>query len=126
MSNWKAEYSATLRNIAACKGRPVKFIDPDNEFPEFRVSTYGWCDWDAMEHIREDGCAWVVDDGATVEELTYSEFQDTFSGNNDTVGVNVTPARCACGKYAGITLRVEGSFGQMLKDVLPLRGTITV
>lgn len=119
MSSWKDDYREALRAFVESKGRPVKFTDPDNEHPMFRVSTYGWCDYEAFDHILRDKCTWTVDQGAAVEEQTYSEFQDTYSGNKDTVGTNVTPAHCACGKYKGMTLRVKCSFGEMLKEVLP-------
>lgn len=97
----------------------MRFTDPDNEFPEHRVSTYGWVDYEAMEHVREDRCSWLVAEGAEVEETTYSEFQNTFSGNREVVGTNVTPASCVCGRYTDVTLRVECTFGEMLKGVLP-------
>lgn len=118
MSSWEGDYREVLRAFVEGKGRPVRFTDPGNEYPMFRVSTYGWVDYEAMEHIREDKCSWTVEQGAAVEEQTYSEFQDTFSDNRDTVGTNVAPAHCACGRYRGVTLRVECTLGEMLKEVL--------
>jgi hypothetical protein len=86
------------------------------------VSVYGWQDWDASEHMRPydkdvEPCRWIIAPGAEVHEVTYSQFADTFTGNEDEVGLNVYPASCACGKYTDVMLRWTGSLTTLMSAV---------
>jgi hypothetical protein len=114
---WEDDYREALRELVATSGCPVLFIDKDHPFEFARVSTYGWKDYDAMEHIRFDKCSWIVESGATVIEETYSEFLDTDVPNKNSVGINVELARCACGRYTNVTLRVECSLREALQGI---------
>lgn len=122
MTSWTDEYRRALRKMVSLKGVPVQLTDPDNDVPELRVSTYGWQDFEAWAHARQDKCAWVIPDNAEIAELTYSEFTDTDVPNTHTVGVNITPAACSCGRYTGVTLRVDTSLREALDDMTSLMG----
>ena len=52
-----------------------------------------------------------------LREVTYSMFTDTFSGNDDEVGVECSPVHCACGKYTDVTLRWVGSLGDLMHAI---------
>lgn len=129
MNDWNDEYKARVRHLIERKGRPVE-INPNPRFVGDDVSTYGWVDYKAEYHTRKHDkycqanctdhadCEWIIPMGALLQEKTYSMFTDTYSGNADEVGVNVSPAHCACGKYTDVTLRYTASFGDMLREVL--------
>lgn len=126
---WKDEYRELIRDFMARKGKPMH-VDRDNEYE--RVSVYSWQhrDWRINDHVREfnakrntgDGCRWVVPEGATLEEHTYSMFAGTFTSNNEEHGCEVYPVHCACGKYTDITLRWTGTVAEMLHDILGING----
>jgi hypothetical protein len=137
----EAEYKAKLRDFMEREGRKVEFNERERErhpeWPEFHVSTYGWTDYEAERHIhapawREtvhgDGCKWVVPEGAELVEQTYSQFTDTFSDNEQEVGINVSGCHCACGKYTDVTLRYVGTLSQVLHSLLglPVQPKITL
>jgi hypothetical protein len=120
---WEAEYKAKLRKFMEDKGAKVE-INEDAEYEWDEVSPYGWSDYDAVDHTRPaqgrwpgDGCHWVVPEGATLTERTYSMFDGTFTDNKDEVGINVHPAHCACGKYTDVTLRYVGSLGDVIREL---------
>lgn len=128
MSEWKDEYKEKMRDFLARKGKPVLFEERTGWDDEPKVSTYGWTDHNADVHCQPvvttktytygEGCHWVVPEGAVLTEHTYSQFTDTFSPNNDEVGVNVTPAHCACGKFTDMTLRYAGSLGEVIREIV--------
>lgn len=122
MADWMDEYHAAVRQMVARKGVPVAFTYPDHPIPEMRVSTYGWQHFDAWDHARRDKCAWKIPDDAKIEEQSYSEFLDTDVSNAHTMGINVTPAACSCGRYTDITLRVSTSLGEALAEVTAAMG----
>lgn len=129
------EYKAALRELVARKGKPVEFYEPRSTYedPEECVSPYGWVWHEADEHTLQmsdetrtkyrhnvedyPGCEWVIDEGAVLKERTYSEFAGTEASNNEVVGINVTPARCKCGKYTGVTLRYTASLAETLREL---------
>lgn len=125
------EYKAALRDFMERKGRPVHFTEGYNGGKD--VSPYGWPDDAAENHIFsydrvDDGskygkhvkvfhCGWIVPEGAVLTEETYSQFLDTFSGNEEEVGINVEGCHCKCGKYQDVTLRFAGSLGDVLRGL---------
>lgn len=113
MSEWMDEYKPKVRRFMTEKGIPVLF---DERFGDREPEVYGWRDGEAYDHGRE--CGWVVPEGATLTEETYSQFTDTFSDNRDEVGVNVEPCHCTCGKYTDVTLRWDGTVDEMLTAIL--------
>lgn len=63
-------------------------------------------------------CGYIVPDDVKVTEETFSEFQDTYSGNAEVVGINLSPVSCSCGKYTDLTLRHEGTLLSLMQDLL--------
>jgi hypothetical protein len=120
------EQKVKMREFLQEQGRPVQFTGERDGYQP--VSTYGWHDHEAWEHTipprksygaisRGDGCAWVVEPGVVLHEVVYSMFTDTFSGNDDEVGVECSPVHCACGKYTDVTLRWVGSLGDLMHAI---------
>ena len=128
---WKDEYRELVRDFMARNGRPMQ-VNRDATWSGDRVSTYGWGheDWKIHRHVSEYGprnlqgesCHWIVPEGATLEEHTYSMFAGTFTENTDEHGCEVYPVHCACGRYKDITLRWTGSLTEMLHDILGING----
>ena len=126
------DYAPAIREIMAKNGVPVDINKKERrdspEYPQDWVSVYGWADTVAIRHFngRADQCSWVVPEGVKMTEVAYSEFMDTFTDNEVTVGLNVyggeegedTEIHCACGKYRGATLRYIGSFGEMIANIM--------
>lgn len=120
MSDWNAELKAKMRKLVADKGDPVEFSsDSYSTTYNGGVSSYGWKHHEAIAHCRQwgDKCHWVIPASATLEERTYSLFQDTFTDNKDEVGINVYPCHCRCGKYTDITLRYVASLGETIREL---------
>lgn len=129
---WEERYKEKLRELLRTKGSKVEtsnhyaWGEPDDDV---NVSAYGWVDYDAEyhivgEHARYGGpCEWVVPEGAVAYEQTYSEFQDTFTENVQTVGINVKGCHCKCGKYTDVYLRWEGSIAEAVKIVMGVPDT---
>lgn len=118
MPDWAEEYRAKVREFMAKNGRkidirPKRFDWEDDD----EVSTYGWTDFEADEHIRA-GCRWIIPEGAVLYERTYSQFEDTDVDNINEVGVNIRGCECACGQYQNAVLRWTGSVTQMLHSIL--------
>jgi len=144
-------------------GKSYHGTDYDDWFSVWEdYSTYGWQDYDINEHLRgqyvkvrnpewkkgdpsykkydhkldpSTACSLVIPEGVEVKEVSYSEFQDTFSSNKEKVGVNAyggdkespTTIHCACGKYSGIMVRWEGSLMEALQSILGLnKPTLTL
>lgn len=110
-----------LRKMVQEKGQPVEFHEQWNG--EWEVSSYGWVDYDAYHHVKgfgedEPGCAWTIEEEATLTEVTYSLFDGTDCENINEVGINVGPAHCACGKYRDMQLRYADSLGSILRYLL--------
>lgn len=110
-----------MRAFLQEQGRAVEFTGREGDYQP--VSTYGWHDHEAWEHAsnsrqgRSGGCSWVVEPGVVLREVVYSMFTDTFHGNDDEVGVECSPVRCACGKYTDVTLRWVGSLGDLMHAI---------
>lgn len=138
MTNFAAAAPA-IRALLEAEGIPVVIDERKREryptYPDLWVSNYGWKYDAAHLHVHprrgapEDGCAFVIPEGAELIETTYSEFMDTVAGNKDEIGINAyggpadapTTIQCVCGKYKGLTLRLEGSLGDIIQAVLPLQ-----
>lgn len=126
---WEDRYREKLRELIQQKGRPVQIDWHEYERykawghaddPDDYVSTYGWTDFDALSHVASGGgtCEWVVPPGSVVREKTYSQFTDTFSDNENEVGVNVGGCHCVCGRYKDVYLRWDGSVGDAINLVM--------
>lgn len=122
------DIKAGMRRLIAEKGDKVEFTQDYDGKP--KASSYGWRDWQAADHIagrerneqeQEHGspkCEWIVPEGITVHEETYSMFAGTFVGNEDEVGLNAPGCHCKCGKYKDVTLRVTCSLGEAIKTLV--------
>jgi hypothetical protein len=127
----EAEYKLKLREFMSKHGAPVQFQEKRYEWQDDDdVSTYGWHDWDKVWHTHErgshrlaEGCHWIVPEGAELIERTYSQFNGTFTDNNQEVGINVSGCHCACGKYTDVTLRYVGTLTEVLHSLLGLPDT---
>ena len=130
---WEERYREKLREMLRTKGVKVEtsnnydWVEPDDDL---NVSPYGWADYSAQYHIlgkqsaRHGGpCEWIVPEGAVAYERTYSEFQDTFSDNAQTVGINVKGCHCRCGKYQDVYLRWEGSIADAVRIIMGVPDT---
>lgn len=96
-------------------------INPHAEYEWDEVSTYGWQLIEANNHIhpyKQQGCQWRLDPEAVITSRTYSMFTDTFSEDQNEVGMNMGPASCVCGAYTGITLRYVGTLGDIMHRLL--------
>lgn len=123
-----AAYKDALRGLLQSKGKPVQFTDPARwrkpDVPE--TSAYGdWFDYEATIHASTpadnyggEGCWWEIAPGAEVTEETYTEWGGTFGTDDHTIGINVTPVSCACGKYTNMTLRYEKPLSVTLLELL--------
>lgn len=109
------EVRTRLRIFMEQHGRPVQF---DNDDPDDGPNFYGWENWHASEHLRENNCTWNIEPGATLTEHTYLQFTDTFHDAANEIGVNATPAHCTCRRYTNQHLRWTGTLGQILSAIL--------
>jgi hypothetical protein len=98
---WADRYKIKLANMVAEKGKPKLPGD----------SIYGWVDNDMSKHLNRCYIAEVT----SVKEDEWSEFADTFAGNNDYQGVQCD-AQCGCGRFRG-QLRSEGTIGDFIEDM---------
>lgn len=119
--SWEDGYKDKLRDFMARKATPAE-IDRETKYEQERVSVYGWISMD-YQHIYDAKCSWVVPVGARLEEHTYSQFMDTFNGNEDEVGIEIYPVHCACGKLKDVTLRYKGSLGDVIRDIVGIEYT---
>jgi hypothetical protein len=125
--NLTDEQKVKMRAFLQAEGRAVQFVETRYEGSQ-PVSTYGWHDHEAWNHVTTrrkaygrhylgDDCSWVVEPGVVLREVVYSMFTDTFSGNDNEVGVECSPVNCACGKYTDVTLRWVGSLGDLMHAI---------
>ena len=142
----EAEYRRGLRKLLQEEGVPVAVSERERarwpDSPDLWVSPYGWVDDQARDHCTEPPagspnparygrCRWVLPEKLQVDEVTYSEFVDTFTENSSLVGINGEgvdePIVCACGRYTGVVLRHEASLGEVLRSLLGLcRTSMTI
>lgn len=120
-------YTKELRNkiraYVAENGRPFDKIG----------LPYGWSHYAAERHIygqhyqneEGEGCEWVVPEGVTLTEETYSMFAGTEASNDQEVGINVTGAHCKCGKFTDVTLRCSSPLSEILAFVLGVPEAVT-
>ena len=120
-------YADALRTLLETHAKPVQFTDKarwrNPNIPE--ISAYNdWVAYEAYMHAVHPaqeqfggGCGWVIEPGAEVTEEEYTEWGGTFGENTHTIGINVSPARCRCGRYANMTLRYEKGLGAALRDL---------
>lgn len=119
-NDWRRGFHGAIRVFMERHGEAVD-INPDAEYEWDEVSTFGWQHYGAQQHAhpyRAQGCRWTLAEDATITTRTYSMFTDTYSDNQDEVGINMGPASCACGTYTGITLRYVGTLGDILPRLL--------
>lgn len=126
MPDWTDEYRAKVRAFIAAHGQKVEIAEKRFDWQDDDdVSTYGWIDHEAAGHIHE-GCRWIVAEGASLYERTYSQFDGTDADNINEVGVNVRGCECACGMYQKVILRWTGSVTEMLHSILGIPTRIEV
>lgn len=111
-----------LRKLVQEKGRAVQFDGEDFQGRP-TVSSWGWMHYEAFHHIEgigEDGngCSWIIEDDARLIEETYTQVNDSECEGLDEVGINLSPARCACGKYRDMHLRYAESLGEVISYLL--------
>lgn len=118
----QAEFSAGLRELLQEQGRPLNVSRSDGRW---EVNVYGNVDHEAEMHIKgytpsgaADPCRWVLADGAGITEHALSEFVDTETDNDETVGIEGYPAVCVCGLFTDITLRVSLTLGRAMQLLL--------
>lgn len=120
-------YADALRTLMETHGKPVAFApkarwtNPD--VPEIRWDGE-WLDYEAHMHASNPaqerfggGCGWVIEPGAQVTEEEYTEWGGTFGTDNHTIGINVSPVNCRCGRYRNVTLRYEKPLSVALRDL---------
>lgn len=120
--SWEEEYKAKLRDFMARKGVPAQ-INRDARYDFQRTSVYGWISMDYRHIYEGERCSWVVPEGARLEEHTYYQFQDTYNGKAEEVGIEVYPVHCACGEKTDVTLRYVGSLGDVIRDIVGMEYT---
>lgn len=106
------EFVSKLRSLIAKHGKPME------PFESRWHLQYGYVDWDVLDHIRENKCAWSVADDQMVKEEYRSVFTDTDASNTETIGMEVGGASCTCGKYTDIRLRWEATLPEALNAAL--------
>jgi hypothetical protein len=83
---------------------------------ELENDIYGWTDHKAAEHFDgRQGNACEIAEVTSVVEDKWSTFGDTFSGNDDSHGVQCE-VQCACGWYKG-PVREEGTLEEMIGTI---------
>jgi hypothetical protein len=114
-------FQQLLRKMVRERGQPVAFTEEDYEGNP-TVSVNGWIDYDAYHHVRgigdELGCSWFIEEDALLTEETYYMAGDTDNDGTHEAGINITPVRCACGKYQDMHLRYADSLGSILRYLL--------
>lgn len=117
---WSDEYKMKMREFMQAHGNPVEFEPKryDWQSDDDRVSTYGWTDYEVLQHVREGTCRLIVPEGAVLTERTYSQFTDTNHSNEMEVGVNVSGCHCACGAYDNLTVRYVGTVQEVMRHIL--------
>jgi hypothetical protein len=103
---WKTGYKKAMGAVLVKQGKILS--------PGATQSPYGCLyDYELTDHVKECGALDVRD----IADAEWSEFQDTFTGNSTEYGVQAH-VTCNCGKVMGETLEVQGSFGEILNQVL--------
>lgn len=122
-----------MRQVIVERGEPVDTRDrgrygDDSYFANdisSWISTFGWRDYDASEHLRE-GCSLIVPQGVTVAELNFSQFENTNQDNSQHHGLSAyggdegaeSEIRCACGQLRGMVLLYQGTFSDLVRETL--------
>jgi len=127
---WYTRYQEELRKFFCVNAKIVRIVPSsytlDSEPPDgnYNVSSYGWQNYTATEHIRGRAenkwqealapCPMVIPEGAEVHERVYSQFSDTISPNSETHGLNVYPVSCSCGTVKDAYARWEGTVSDLI------------
>lgn len=77
---------------------------------------YEWKEAEFRDNHNE--CLAVGSSKSRAKEVEWSEFGDTFNGNNDVMYIEVSNVSCSCGRFADRTIRVEGTIGEFLQKFL--------
>lgn len=80
---------------------------------------YQWKEYesyDSPKNHRE--CIAVTSPESRAKEIEWSEFGDTFNGNDDVMYIEVSHVSCSCGLFVDRTIRVEGTIGEFLQKFL--------
>lgn len=111
--DWKIGYKKSVLNVFAKEGI-VK--TPEHEY----YHNMGGVDYKKTEQIQTHlkNC-WIDPILSTMPiDVTWDQFRGTFwTGTTQQVGLDAT-VTCHCGFYKKINMRMEGSFGDLLRAVL--------
>lgn len=84
--------------------------------------TYGWRGfYSPSDDGHSAGCHWVSTDESEIVEYSFSEFEDTFSGNTNKVVLSLTHVNCQCRKLKDVTLGIEGGAIKILHELLGVK-----
>ena len=84
---------------------------------------WGWQDY--KDDIRfggshEANCKWIETQESRVTEIYFDEFDGTDHGNAQKTMLALTHVRCVCGIVKDGTIGIEGSTGDLLRQLLDL------
>lgn len=83
---------------------------------------YGWHGFqEPSDDGHSVGCHWVETPESEVVEYSFSEFQDTFSPNENKTLLALTHVDCQCRKLKDVTIGVEGGAMELLHDLLGIK-----
>lgn len=77
----------------------------------------------AENHLEE--CKLIVPENLVLEEISETEFAGTFNDPDEKImlllsGVKENLMKCSCGRYEDITLQVEKSITELLREILSM------
>lgn len=79
-------------------------------------SQYEWKEAEFRNNHNE--CLAAASPESRAKEIEWSEFGDTFNGNDDVMYIEVSHVSCSCGLFVDRTIRVEGTIGEFLQKFL--------
>lgn len=115
MSEFAQSFQEAVKSVVLKKGE----LCDEGEF-----WTYGWKDWDRDHYLdmRSGKCSgWTAGTESEVVEYSFSEFVDTFNGNEDKTVLALTDVSCGCGQFRNRTIGYEGSTADLLGELLLVR-----
>ena len=130
------KFKAAFRDFMAERAEPAIVETPrypwqEEHYPWESYNHYGWRDYSILEHMRgyyddKIPCPLVVPEGVVYRDLSYSQFEGTFTDDSHTLGLNAwgggeespTQIHCRCNRYSGLMIRYEGSLKDALLDIM--------
>lgn len=108
------QYDAAAQELILRTGHPATQVQPTGS-----DWLYGWVDHEADEHFHgPEACKWEAGMETELVEYSYSEFGDTFGGNNDVHVMALTHAHCVCGRYKDCTVGRQATVSALLAELL--------